>query len=208
VAYVRRRGGRRPLLTKLLEPLSRAFTRLRLHVSVAHLPGIENTIADALSRSTRRLHDYSLTAEAYKRVVSVFGQPSIDLFATHHTAKTRRFVSYRPDPFSSATDAFSFVWTNESLPYAFPPFLLTLRVIEELNRQQPRALLLVFPWWPSQAFFPLVMRQAISPVLHLGSNALQPSPCGQLPLDNGDAVAMAAVLIAPDTTTHSTTPST
>ncbi|KAK0417298.1 hypothetical protein QR680_012929 [Steinernema hermaphroditum] len=81
--------------------------------------GMENLISDwraAGLNETAAMFDF-------------WGTPEIDLFATRHSAQVPAYMSYRPDPYAVAVDAFAHKW-HYGLHYAFPPFCLTGRVLK------------------------------------------------------------------------------
>lgn len=89
-----------------------------------------------------------------------FGPFDIDLFATHNNAKCKVFVSWFPDPFAFAVDAFTLDW-GEFYFYAFPPFALITRSLRKVIDDRAEGILLV-PRWPAQPWFPLFRRLCIS----------------------------------------------
>lgn len=77
----------------------------------------------------------------------------MDLFATSINTKCPCFVSWHPDRFAYAVDAFSLFW-NDLHFYAFPPFILILRVLCKIITDQAEEVVII-PWWPAQLWFPL-----------------------------------------------------
>ncbi|PFX12244.1 hypothetical protein AWC38_SpisGene23830 [Stylophora pistillata] len=65
----------------------------------------------------------------------------IDLFAFRLNAKLDQFLSWHPEPGASAVDAFSISWSNQRF-YAFPPFSLLTRVLEEIRNDVALVLLI------------------------------------------------------------------
>jgi hypothetical protein len=121
-----------------------------------------NFIADEASRRLIDENDYSLDLCTYKSIVTRFGTPEIDLFASHRTAKCKNFYSWFPDPESSGVDAFSFKWN--SYFYAFPPFNLIPRVLKKVAEDYARGIIVV-PDWKNQAWFPCLMKMKICDAL-------------------------------------------
>ena len=62
-----------------------------------------------------------------RSLLRVWGNPSIDLFATSLSAKLPLYCSLIPDPQAVFEDAFTHPWDDLDL-YAFPPLLLIGRV--------------------------------------------------------------------------------
>ena len=68
-------------------------------LTAAHIPGIDNTTADALSRIQETSMEWKLNENIFKNVMEHFNfTPNIDLFATRINKQINVFASYRPDP--------------------------------------------------------------------------------------------------------------
>jgi hypothetical protein len=126
---------------------------IRLHV--AHIPGKENVLVDALSRM-EVTGDYALRPEKYHQALELLGaHPTVDLFAHALNRKMDRFVAM-DGPLALgavATDAFSFSWRKE-IPYAFPPIQLIGRMLQRMHEEQVTAVV-VIPKWPSEPWWNL-----------------------------------------------------
>ena len=85
------------------------------------------------------------------------GTPEIDMFATLSNSHLPRFVSPIPEPRALAVDALSQDWQGRSM-YMFPPFPLLNKVVQKLWSTQVAEVILVAPWWPSQSWFPHLLR--------------------------------------------------
>ncbi len=95
-------------------------------------------------------------------------KPDIDLFATRLNAQFRNYCSLRPDPNASHIDAFSISWTGLNI-YCFPPFSCVLQVIQKVQRHLAIGVLIV-PKWPTQVWYPLLMRLLAAPPVILRPN--------------------------------------
>ena len=114
------------LLTSRLLRWTESFD---VHLDVKYLPGQDNTLADVLSRRGQVLGtEWSLHPQVTRSLLRVWGNPSIDLFATCFNAKLPLYCSFVPDPQAVFEDAFRHPWDDLDL-YAFPPFPLVGRVI-------------------------------------------------------------------------------
>jgi hypothetical protein len=69
-----------------------------------------------------------------------------DLFASHESRQTHRFYSFFWTPGNSGVDAFTQLWGAGS--FAFPPYKLISRVLDEAKRQKSQGLCLIIPHWP------------------------------------------------------------
>ena len=75
----------------------------------------------------------------------------MDLFATRLNTKLPLYVSPIPDPQDWAVDALNVPWEN-LVAYTYPPTALLPKVIQKLQSQICR-LLLIAPGWPSKPWF-------------------------------------------------------
>ena len=149
---------------------------LRLHVT--HLPGIENSFADALSRM-QAAGDYALKPNIFEQAIRRLQvQPSIDLFAAAHNHKLPRFAALPPGGSQTPTvwDAFTFPWTSE-IPFAFPPINIIPRVLQKMHTDRVALAVLVVPEWPSRPWWNLITTSEIGRTsLGLLSEVLTPGP--------------------------------
>ena len=127
-----------------------------------------------------------------KRIFRVWGTPEIDMFATLSNSHLPRFMSPVPEPRALAVDALSQDWQGRSKymfppfqllskvvqkllsqdwqgrsKYMFPPFQLLSKVVQKLRSTQVAEVILVAPWWPSQPWFPLLLRLCVENPLAL-----------------------------------------
>jgi len=136
-----------------------------LYIHATYISSADNYKADACSRKDLDQSDWELCNTAYETIVQKFGNPDVDLFASHLTHKCTLFYSWLPDPKSEAVDAFTMKW-NHKLCYAFPPFNLITRVLRKIVDDKSRCILVV-PLWPSQPWFPEFCRLRQSEMLIL-----------------------------------------
>ena len=127
----------------------------KISLTAIHMPGIHNTIADKLSRKFIDNVEWSLDAAIFAQLCSISGTPDIDLFASRLNNKLPTYFSWRPDPFCKGVNAFSQSW-DYNYGYAFPPFNQISKVLHKLNSHKSCTLLLIFPYWPSQPWFPII----------------------------------------------------
>ena len=82
-------------------------------------------------------------------------------------------------PFQSGIGALQQIWGNHFL-YAFPPFCLTLQVLQKVSYDQTEKMLLVTPTWQSQILYPLLLEMStVSPLL-LPKNTSLINPRGEV----------------------------
>ena len=89
-----------------------------------------------MSRSFNDNTEWQLSSGLFQKLVKQFSvTPSIDLLAYHLKKQLERYVSWYPDPYCYAVDAFNFSWKKEMI-YAFPPFSIIGRSISKIISQQ------------------------------------------------------------------------
>lgn len=134
-------------------------------IRAEHVRGIDNIQADWLSRETISQGDWTLHRTAFNLLISHFGHPEIDLFASHQNRQVPRFYTRYFHPEAEGLDALTSPWPA-TLLYAFPPIPLLPRVIR-LIIQQKANVILVAPWWPRRPWFSMIQQLAIRPPVPL-----------------------------------------
>jgi hypothetical protein len=151
LAHIRKEGGLRG--RRLLWEAERILLLLhsrRLRILPAFIPSEENLQADAASRF-QLVPDWHLDPNVVHQMVSLWGTPQIDLFASRQSAQFPRFMSWRAADQPEAVDALSVVWDFD-LAFLFPPIPLLKRVVRKLEVSRG-VFLLVTPYWEAQTWF-------------------------------------------------------
>ena len=86
--------------------------------------------------------------------------PDVDLFASRHNTQCKLYASYRPDPGRMAVVAFSLNW-HSIMFYAFPPFSVLTQTIQKIEKEEATGVV-VAPNWPTQVWYPALMRLLIA----------------------------------------------
>ena len=102
-------------------------------ISAEHLPGKLNTTADHKSRLKGDSSEWMLDPAVFHQIMEALGPCQIDLFASRLSAQLPRYMSWRPDPGSIATDALSQPWMGIR-GFAFPPFSLIGRCLSKVKK--------------------------------------------------------------------------
>jgi hypothetical protein len=79
----------------------------QLSVSVSHVPGKNNLQVDRASIHFDDNTEWILSQDIFLSIAQLWGQPEIDLFASRLNAQLPCYVSWKPDPGTSFTDAFT-----------------------------------------------------------------------------------------------------
>ena len=142
----------------------------KIHLSSAYIPGVENLLADKESRTHNVDMEWQLNKTWFNYIVKQFGQPDIDLFASRINKQLDCYVSWRPDPHAKFVDAFSRSWAR-FYPYIFPPFSVISRILRKVEIERVDVIL-VFPKWPNQLWYPRLQRLMISDPIPIPGTAL------------------------------------
>ena len=150
-AYINKKGGTRSrTLCQLAIQLWGWCLEQRVDLSAVHVPGVQNVLADSLSRWSIDQREWSLHGQVTNHLFRRWGQPLVDLFATCHNCKVPTFCSLYPFPGALTQDAFSISWNVFTLTYAFPPMVLINRVLQKV-RLDRTDLILITPRWPMRS---------------------------------------------------------
>ncbi len=159
VSYVREMGGtKHGLRNQIALDIWNWAIDKSVWITITHLPGVSNFLADEASRTLEKPNtEWALEQNIFDQIIEQFGLVDIDMFASCINNKLPRYVSWHRDPYSVHVDAFTLDWTNQSL-YVFSPFSVIPRIVHKLNTQTPRKLIIVYPEWPTQAWYPALTR--------------------------------------------------
>ena len=171
VAYIKNMGGThsRPCNDITREILLWCKAK-GLTLAIAHLPGKLNIEADKASRVFNDDTEWSLDVGEYNRLVTLWGRPSIDMFASRLNYKLTPYVAWKPDPGALAIDAFTLNWSDYPLLYCFPPFSLIGKVLQKIQMDKATAILVV-PEWSSQFWYPMLLKLLDAPPYHIRHQA-------------------------------------
>ena len=98
MAYIRNMGGTRSKPCNQLAKLIWEWAEQhRVWLTVAHIPGCQNKIADDRSRNFKDHLEWSLSNKIFNIVVSHWGMPDVDRFMSCRNHKLHKFVSWHPE---------------------------------------------------------------------------------------------------------------
>ena len=93
MAYIRNMGGTKSKpcnkITKLIWQWAESK---RIWLTVAHIPGSQNNLADYKSRKFHDHLEWSLNDKIFNKIIARWGLPEIDLFASHRNWKLIKYV--------------------------------------------------------------------------------------------------------------------
>ena len=127
----------------------------KIWLTTNHIPGKLNVNADRASRTRNPTSaEWMLNPNLLKQCFEKLDfQPNIDLFASRINSQIDCYISYQPDPFATAVDAFSVNWGSLKF-YAFPPFSLVAKVLSKIRKDRAEGIC-VLPDWPTQPWYPV-----------------------------------------------------
>ena len=86
------------------------------------------------------------------------------MFSSRLNFQVKCYVSWEPDPNAYAVDTFTLDW-GEYFSYMSPPFSVIPQVLQKIEEDQAKVLLIV-PQWETQAWYPKLARLLVAkPVL-------------------------------------------
>ena len=143
------------------------------HLSAAHIPGKLNAVADKESRSNHVDTGWMLQLKVLNLALEHLSvKPEIDLFATNINTQFGKYAAFRPDPGAICIDAFSIDWSDLRF-YAFPPISVIPRVLSKVKQDSAEGIIVV-PFWPTQVWYPAMLKMLVSTPILLNSRKSLP----------------------------------
>lgn len=168
VSYVKHMGGSHSAVcNELARRVWHWCMERNLWLTITHIPGRLNELADKQSRVFDDKTEWKLNVDVYRHVTQVYGEPSIDLFASRLNHQLHPYAAWRPDPQACAVDAFSLTWNNYDLCYIFCPFSVIPIMLKKVREERAEAIV-ILPRWPTQAWYTSLQAMLVEPPLHLG----------------------------------------
>ncbi len=125
-------------------------------ITVAHIPGKQNLVANCESRKGNKDTEWALNQELYAQGAHILNvTPVIDLFASRLNYKCKPHISFKPDREAYAINAFHISWKNFTF-YAFPPFCIIQRCLQKISEENATGIMVV-PHWPTQPWWPCLI---------------------------------------------------
>ena len=168
IAAIRRASSLVPHLATLTELIWRRAASLQWTLSIAHIQGSYNVIADQLSRGVELTTEWSLTTKDFKRILKINPLLQVDLFATSLNNQLQTFVSPCPDKRAAAVDALSTSWDKWEHLYLFPPTNLVPKALAKLASSRFKSAVLVTTETPTRPWYmALILRKVPSVLLEV-----------------------------------------
>ena len=171
VAYLNDLGGKKSECNRLARQIWEWCYTNGNWITASHLPGTLNCVADAESRSVHDNMEWKLNPVLFERICQLWGTPEVDLFASRLNHQVPKYLAWKPDPKAMAIDAFTENWSKWDF-YAFPPFNLIGKVLQKVEADNGKGIIIV-PFWPTQHWFAKFTQMCIFPPLVCFSRGLQ-----------------------------------
>ncbi|CAB3993566.1 reverse transcriptase [Paramuricea clavata] len=197
ITYILKMGGTRsPILLRIAQELWDYALQNQISLTAEYLLGESNHEADWESRHYQDPSDWKLNPHVFQTLNTQWGPLEIDLFANRLNTQMKSFVSWFPDPFATATDAFQIPWSDLK-GYCFPPFSLICRCLAKV-RKNMATIVMVTPAWPRQAWYPVLLEMSCrQPILLPPLKDLLTSPRQQVhPLAQQGSLQLAAWMVS------------
>jgi ribonuclease HI len=156
---INRQSAGDTLLPPLLS-LLRYAERAQIELVAEHVPGVENSTADRISRISPG-GDYALRPETMQKIEMTWGvRIGADLFASGWNAKHPLYFSPQRDRNARGRNAFAARWAQFTLPLLHPPIPLLPRVLRRLQLERMQAIV-ILPLWTRQPWGALLRSMAV-----------------------------------------------
>ena len=159
LAYARRLTGRIASLHAIAARIFQQLRAKRTTLEVRHIPGLENTEADTLSRQSTQ-HEWCVTRASFRQATTILGvKPTTDLFSSNVAFQKdcgKRFSRFQNDAFALPD------WSTRTLGpqplWIAPPVRLIAEVLARLRATEDRATsVVVVPLWRGTKWWPLLV---------------------------------------------------
>jgi len=155
MSYTNRMGGREPHLSAVAEQLHKFALSRRILVKAEWIPGIENTVADRLSREETDWSDAMLHPDLFRMIDTMWGPHTLDGAAAMWNRQLPRYVSWTLDPECLYTDLMSRPFPAQDNIYLNVPFAMIAPVLQKV-RAEKATVTLVIPLWNQQSWWPIL----------------------------------------------------
>ena len=140
-------------LASIAEMIWKKASKMNWTLSVVHIKGTFNVLADQLSRNTTISTEWSLPKEVFRQeVLALEPRLEIDLFATSLNHQLEKYISPCPDPRAVGINALVTNWGLWNHCYIFPPRPMILRALQKMKQSNIRTALFLTIESQEQAF--------------------------------------------------------
>lgn len=157
VSYINNMGGYKTVdCNEMAKTIWSWCIENNIWISCTHIPGRSNVQADKKSRSFNDHLEWKLNEYVFRNIVSHWGKPNIDLFASRLNFQVEKYCSWKPDPYAQHVNALLLNWGYCNLVYFFPPFSSLSSCIRKLRIDSAQGIV-VATLRPTQTWFTELM---------------------------------------------------
>ena len=171
VSYINTQGGRKSGCNGIARDMWMWAHNRHLNVTATYLPGERNTEADKQSRTLHDNMEWKLDENMFKSLCTLWGKPTMDMFASRLNSQLPRYVSWKPDPQATHVDALTIDWADKGTLYMFPPFAMLSKILRKIHTEKAEAIM-VAPLWPAQPWFSALLHMLTDDIFLLPRNVL------------------------------------
>ena len=165
IAALRKGSSPQFRLSSLAELIWRRATRFNWTLTVSHIEGKYNILADQLSRNTTLSSEWSLPPQTFNKILQLNRALQVDLFATHLNNQLPEFLAPCPDQKAAAIDALTTPWDTWKHLYLYPPTPLISKALAKLIRTPFTSAILVTPEAPTRPWYMALQLRKVPSVL-------------------------------------------
>ena len=140
-------------LSSLSQMIWKRAASLKWTLTISHIQGCFNVIADQLSRQVELSTEWSLARKDFQRIHRQNPLLQVDLFATYLNNQLPIYVSPCPDERATAIDALTIPWNRWKHLYLFPPTILISKVLAKMTESTFESAVLVTPDTPTRPWY-------------------------------------------------------
>ena len=148
-------------LSSLSDLIWRRAALLNWTLTISHIQGSFNVVADQLSRRTEMPSEWSLSTRDFQKILKQNPLLQVDLFATNLNNKFPAYIFPCPDSKAAAVDSLTFPWNKWKHLYLFPPTSLISRAVAKMTESTFESAILITPDTPSRPWFMSLELQGI-----------------------------------------------
>ena len=161
IAAIRKNTSLTYHLSSLSDLIWRRAALLNWTLTISHIQGSFNVVADQLSRRTEMPSEWSLSTRDFQKILKQNPLLQVDLFATNLNNKLPAYISPCPDSKAAAVDSLTFPWNKWKHLYLFPPTSLISRAVAKMTESTFESAILITPDTPSRPWFMSLELQGI-----------------------------------------------
>ena len=179
LACIRKKGSTaNPELTRISGKIWEWAVHNNIQLVVQHIPGIQNSVADLLSRQGQDQSDWKLDPSVFSSIALLRGPITLDLFASSGNCQVPRFFSWKPQQGAEKVNALLHPWPEKGA-YAFPPFCLIPQVLQKIHLEGV-VVTVITPVWHTAIWYPKLLSMLVAVPLLLPNRDLLTNPAGEV----------------------------